>query len=188
MSPAGRHDAAGLDEERRTLLLLRHAKSSWEDGAARDQDRQLAPRGERAAAAMGAYLCQSGLAPGLVLCSPSARTRGTLTIVLRQLGPAREVASVQYEEDLYLADGATLLAAARQWGRSHRCVMVVAHQPGLADATLELDGTGSSSDRARIAAKFPTGALAQLSFVGPWSSLAPGAARLEGFVTPKELV
>jgi phosphohistidine phosphatase len=65
----------------RTLHLLRHAKSSWDDPSLADRDRPLAPRGLRAGRAIAAYLREHGIAPGLVLCSPAARTRETLGLV-----------------------------------------------------------------------------------------------------------
>src|SRR5262249_41406064 len=65
------------------LMLLRHAKSSWDDGSLEDFDRPLAPRGEAAAPRMGAYMAAHDLAPQLILCSPAVRTRQTLDLVLR---------------------------------------------------------------------------------------------------------
>ena len=61
-----------------TLSLFRHAKSSWDDDTLDDFERPLARRGEDAAPRMGAFMARKGLAPELILCSPSVRTRQTL--------------------------------------------------------------------------------------------------------------
>ncbi|NIP89767.1 MAG: histidine phosphatase family protein, partial [Gammaproteobacteria bacterium] len=79
----------------KTLLLLRHAKSSWDDPSLEDFDRPLAPRGEKAAPVMAAYLASKGLRPDLVLCSPAARARQTWALVAQSLGDGIAVKELQ---------------------------------------------------------------------------------------------
>ena len=69
-----------MGPHRRTLLLLRHAKSSWEKADVADLERPLSPRGQRAAAAVGQWIGQRGLAPDRVLCSPARRSQETLAL------------------------------------------------------------------------------------------------------------
>jgi phosphohistidine phosphatase len=72
-----------------TLSLLRHAKSSWSDAHAKDIERPLNERGERVAPRMGAFMARQGIVPDLVLCSPAARARRTLDLVLSLEGGTR---------------------------------------------------------------------------------------------------
>ncbi len=65
--------------------------------------------------------------------------------------------------------------------------MVIGHNPGLEDLALLLVGPADDAVSRRMAAKFPTGALATLTFAGSWADLAPGTAALESFVVPREL-
>lgn len=170
----------------RTLLLLRHAKSSWEDRDARDEDRGLAPRGERAAAALGVWLRQAGLTPDLVLCSPSERTRQTLAGVLETLRP-EPLPEIREDAALYLATGSTILERVAAEGGTQRRILVVAHEPGIAEAARSV-ARGPAALRARIGEKFPTGGLAQIGLDDPWADLSPGCGFIEAFVVPKQLM
>src|SRR5262245_8755490 len=112
-TPTGLHSRAipGYPCPMLTLMLLRHAKSSWDDGSLRDFDRPLAPRGESAAPRMGAYMAEQGLAPQLILCSPAVRTRQTVDLVLPHL---EGDPTVVYEDRFYLAAPSVLLARLRR--------------------------------------------------------------------------
>jgi len=169
-----------------TLLLLRHAKSSWEDPTLEDFERPLSKRGARAAPLIGARLAREKLKPELVLCSPAVRTRATLALVVPELvGAAPEIV---YEDALYLATAADLVERLRRLEPRWLRVMIVGHNPGLHAAALSLTGGGARKDIAALATGFPTAALAVLELPGAgWSSLAPASCRLELFVTPKEL-
>jgi phosphohistidine phosphatase len=166
-------------------MLLRHAKSSWDDPTLNDFDRPLAPRGEAAAPRMGAYMAEHDLAPELVLCSPAVRTRKTLDLVLPHLSGTP---TVVYEEAFYLAAPAVMLARLRKVEGKVRRVLVIAHDPGMQGLAVELAGSGDPKALQAIAAKFPTAGLAVLSFnVGEWAKIRAGKGRLELFVTPKML-
>ena len=172
--------------ESRTLLLLRHAKSSWDDAYARDEDRGLAPRGERAAAAVGVWLRQQDLRPDLVLCSPSVRTRQTLSLVL-EAARAWPLPEIRHDPELYLAAGRAIVDRIAAQGGSHRRLLVVGHHPGLPDAARLLGGDEGAIGT-RIGEKFPTAALVRLEIDGEWDALAPGDALLRDYVVPKELL
>jgi phosphohistidine phosphatase len=167
-----------------SLLLLRHAKSSWDDPALADFDRPLARRGEEAALRMGAYMAAQELAPDLILCSTAKRARQTLEIVLRRLGadlPTR------FADGLYLATPAALLACLGKGGGGQR-VMIVGHNPGMHRLAVTLAQRGDGKSLRALAAKFPTAALAVLTFEAPgWSKIAQGGGRLALFMTPKRL-
>lgn len=169
-----------------TLSLLRHAKSSWDNPAQDDYERGLAPRGLKAAPAIGKYLRKSKLKPDLILCSGAVRTRATLALILPEAGaPAPEI---RYDDALYLASPITMLDMVRRLSKGPKHVMIVAHNPGLHALALELTGMGEREDLAELATKFPTAALAVLGFpVAAWKDIRPGTGRLERFVTPKGL-
>jgi phosphohistidine phosphatase len=164
------------------LYLLRHAKSSWDDPTLADHDRPLAPRGRRAAKVMAEHLRREGIAPELVLCSPSRRTRQTLKRLAPGLG---KNADVQIEPELYAASAAALLEVLHEVPDELESVMLIGHNPGIQDLALSLASVGSEIPRLR--GKFPTAALATLELSGPWRELAPGSAELVSFVKAKEL-
>lgn len=163
------------------LLLLRHAKSSWDDPALPDRERPLAPRGHRAAERMAGYLRSGVPHPDLVLCSSALRTRQTLEHVALALGDAE----VLVEDRLYAASDEQLLHRLREVTDGFGTVALIGHNPGIQDLAISVTGTGPDLERVRT--KFPTGALAVLEFDGPWSRLGPAGARIISFVTPKDL-
>lgn len=158
------------------LLLLRHAKSSWDDPTRPDHDRPLAPRGRKAAQLIGAHLRRERIAVSLVLCSPARRARETLELV-------EPPGDVQIVPELYGASVDELLERVRQLPEASNSVMLIGHNPALQElaACLAADA-GDLAER-----KFPTGALAVLEFDGPWRALGPHGAELAAFVKPREL-
>jgi phosphohistidine phosphatase len=167
----------------KTLYLLRHLKSSWDEPGLADHERPLAPRGRRAGKKLARHLRKARVAPELVLCSPSVRTRETLETIRSALGEP----DVRFPPELYAASEETLLRALRsvEWKRSS--VLVIAHNPGLEELALALAGRGDERLRERLAEKFPTGAFAALVFGGVWSELAPAACELVEYLVPREL-
>jgi phosphohistidine phosphatase len=162
--------------ETKQLLLLRHAKSSWDDPSLADEDRPLAPRGRKAAKRLRAYVRRERIPLGLVLCSSAKRARETLDLV----GPPGEIV---IERELYRATAAELLERLRRVPDEVDAVMLIGHEPAIRDLAVGLVGRESElADR-----KFPTAGLARLTFTGPWSTLAPDGAGLAAFVRPTEL-
>jgi len=167
----------------RTVFLVRHAKSSWSDATLADIDRPLAPRGERAAKKIGAYVRRKKIRPSLVLCSPSVRTRQTLEAIKPSLGKR---CTVEFVPALYAASKAELLRQLRALPDSVESVMLVAHNPGLQDLALALASRGA--DLPKLEAKLPTAALATLvSHCDRWTALKPGDAELADYVVPADL-
>jgi phosphohistidine phosphatase len=164
------------------LFLLRHAKSSWDDPGLADHDRPLAPRGERAAKVIARYLREERIAPDLVLCSSSRRTRETLDRIAPALG---DEVRVEIERELYAASADRLLERLRAVDDDVESVMLIGHNPGIEQLALSLAGDGEKL--ADVRRKYPTAALATLEFDGRWSALEPGTARLADFVKPKQL-
>jgi phosphohistidine phosphatase len=171
----------------RQLLLLRHAKSSWEDKELPDHERPLNPRGRRAAAAMRDAMENLGLAPDLVLVSSSLRTRQTL----EALEPWAEMPLIENMESLYNATAPALLQALRGVKETVRSVLLIGHNPGLHELAMRLVGahamTYANADLRRLAEGYPSGALAEFTVPGPWGTLDAGGGRLVRFVCPRDL-
>jgi phosphohistidine phosphatase len=162
----------------KTLLLLRHAKSSWKDSDLADHERPLNKRGKKEAPQMGRLLSAEGLMPDLILSSTAVRARETAEAVAR--ASAYE-GKVELLEDLYLAPAGKLLSEAQS--RAHGSVgrlLLVAHNPGLEDLVEILSGTREP---------FPTAALAVFEVeIDEWKELELGVAtRLSKIYRPKEL-
>jgi phosphohistidine phosphatase len=162
----------------RQLFILRHAKSSWEDPGLDDHERPLAPRGRQAVKVLAEHLRTSGIRPALVLCSSSRRTLETLE------GVAPEGHQL-IEPELYSASGPELHERLRRVPAEVESVMIIGHNPAMQTIVLRLAAGGSELEAVRR--KFPTGALAALSFEGAWSELASGRAWLDAFVRPTAL-
>ena len=166
-----------------TLYLLRHAKSSWVDQTLSDEDRPLAPRGRRDAKRIAQHLVRLGIEPELVLCSSALRTRETLELVRPALGAT---ATVSLEAGLYAASSEVLLERIRAVPEPVDSVMLIAHNPGLQQLAVVLASEGA--ELAQLEAKFPTAALATLTFqTTPWSRLSRADALLAAYVVPKLL-
>jgi phosphohistidine phosphatase len=161
------------------IYLLRHAKSSWKHHELADHDRPLAGRGKRAAKAIAKHMRAQEFDPELVLCSSARRARQTL----EWIEPALERASVQVEGELYGASACELLTRLRRLPDSVGSVLVIGHNPAIHELALELAGPAPE-----LAGKFPTAALAALTFDGTaWVELGPEATELVELTRPRHL-
>jgi phosphohistidine phosphatase len=166
------------------LLLLRHAKSSWDDAKLADLDRPLNKRGRRTAGAMCQAMLDLGLAPDVVLVSPSRRTQETLAA----LEPWDDTPLVEHVATLYLATAPQLLAILREVNETVRSVMLIGHNPGMHELAVLLTGASAASEpTSRMATGFPTAALAEFSIATQWRQLDAAGTRLVRFLTPRDL-
>jgi phosphohistidine phosphatase len=167
----------------RDLLLLRHAKSAWDVPDLDDHDRDLAPRGVAAAGLIGDLLARERLVPDLVLCSTALRARATLDFAAARW-PARP--PVRHLRTLYLAAPGRMLEIARRQDDTVARLMLVGHNPGM--GTLALRLLPHDEDAAALGEKFPTGALARISFpAARWADVAFGTGELLAFHRPRDL-
>lgn len=151
------------------LILVRHAKSAWGDATLADFDRPLAPRGRRAAAWVGDALRERRTAPGLILCSPAARTRETLQ--LAALGGA-----VRFEPRVYEVRDGDYLDLLRAVEGSPSPLVLIGHNSATAVTAALL--AGSRDD-------FPTAAFAIIELaIAEWRELRAGQGRLVEYCVP----
>lgn len=161
----------------KTLLLMRHAKSSWANEGTPDFQRPLNSRGERDAPRIGKWIQKSGYRPEKLLSSSSVRTRETAALVLPELKPAP---SVEFFDDLYHADVPTLTGVIQRADPQIEMLMVLAHNPGMEQMISSLKGQFE---------ELPTSGLAvfQLDILG-WDTFhANTPVKLLACVTPRDL-
>ncbi|KQN92403.1 phosphohistidine phosphatase [Sphingomonas sp. Leaf231] len=169
----------------KTLTLLRHAKSGWDDPVARDYDRPLNLKGRRAAAAMGRHVQSLGLDFDRVIASPAARVQETVTEV--EGGLARAL-SPEWDRRLYLASAATLLDVVHETGGDTRSLLLIGHNPGLEELTMLLVPDDAGGLREAVAQKYPTATLAEMTFdTDDWRDVATGRATLRRFIRPRDV-
>ncbi len=164
----------------RRLILIRHAKSSWDDPACDDHSRPLNARGRQAAAALGRWLALRGYRPDAVLTSTATRTRETWARIAPALTDPPEP---QVEGRLYLAPPEVLLAVLR--AARGATVLMLGHNPGIAAFAAALCAT---PPRDPDFARYPTGATLVADFpLDDWAQLRPGTGSVRDFVTPRML-
>jgi len=164
-----------------TVLLLRHAKSRWDEPDLADHERGLAPRGLRAAPAMGRHARREGWLPDLVIASTARRAAETAKLFLEGAGLERRIEPVP---QIYEATAGTLLSVL-QTQPGGGSILLVGHDPGIQELALDLVGTGVDRELDR---KFPTAALAVIELpAGRFAELEAGTGRLVAFVRPREL-
>lgn len=161
----------------RTLVVVRHGKSSWKTNDA-DLRRPLSSRGTRDAVVAGQQLARLDFDVALV--SPATRAQQTWQSL--QLGGV-VAGEVRTTEALYHAWTEEVIDVLRGLPASASTVLVVGHEPTLSDLVLTL--SNNSPFRAAINEKFPTSAIAVLTHYGEWDELAPGAAQLAAFEVPR---
>ncbi|HEY4262318.1 MAG TPA: histidine phosphatase family protein [Schlesneria sp.] len=161
----------------KTLLLLRHAKSCWEDSSLADHDRPLKSRGIKAAGRIGQLIGAQKCCPELVLCSTAIRAKETLRLVLEESKAAPEV---EYVERLYHCSLDVFISVLKSIPWDLRVVMLVGHNPGLEEFLSHLIGQPQTMQ---------TGALARIELDLPqWSDFnSTMSGRLADLWRPRAL-
>jgi phosphohistidine phosphatase len=161
----------------KTLLILRHAKSSWKDEGLADYDRPLKKRGKRDAPRMGALLCREGLVPDFIITSSAKRAHATTELVIEACAYEGDV---RVTRDLYQADMLTYFDVLREVDDAYHRVMVVGHNPGLEMFVDALTGTDEP---------MPTAALALVQLpIDTWRDLDEGTVgELVNLWRPRDL-
>ncbi len=168
----------------KTLTLLRHAKSGWDDPVRRDFDRPLNPRGRRAARTVALEMKARGLGFDLVLASPARRVIETLEEVAAGFGAI----DPQFDQRLYLASAATLLEMVRATPDDVGRLLLVGHNPGLEELALCLSSRDGAGLRGEVEVKYPTGTVAGIELaVEHWAEVDEGSGSLVRFIRPRDL-
>ena len=157
------------------LILMRHAKSGWDDPTLDDHDRLLNQRGRMAATLMGAFIADAGLTPDRALVSSAARTQETWARMA--LDRPSDV-----KPDLYLSGPLAIIGAAQAADDAANSLLILGHQPGMEDAANRfcndamLDG-------------YPTAKITVIGFdVISWGAVTFGSGKLLREASPKSLV
>ena len=169
----------------KSVTLLRHAKSSWDDSVPRDLDRPLNDKGHRAAETMGRHVASLGLTWDCAVASPAVRVVETLESFEQGLGQTIEVAT---DRRIYMAHVDTLVELVHEQDSARRSLLLVGHNPGLEDLALLLSEKYAAPERAAIETKYPTATLCQMEFdVDDWAEIAPGTGRIRLLVRPRDV-
>lgn len=167
----------------RELLILRHAKSSWDSGAATDFDRPLSKRGRKNAPRVGRFLLNQGLVPDYVISSPAERAKQTVIGVCAEMdiGPDR----INWDSRIYHASSGSLLAVLNECPEHAERVLIAGHNPGMEILLQNLcDHEIPMPDDYKL---MPTAAVAHLEIRSAWSELEGGLARLISLTRARSL-
>lgn len=160
----------------KTLLLLRHAKSSWDDASLEDFERPLNDRGQAAAPLMGKWLRRKKLKPGLVLSSPAVRAKETTRLVSEAAGWTD---ILSYERGIYEAPVQRLLKIVSGIRDELKVAVLVGHNPGFEELLEALTGE---------ARRMPTATAALIELhVDSWQQVKRGAGKLKWLTRPKDI-
>jgi len=159
----------------KTLFILRHAKSSWDDPDLADFDRPLNDRGRKAAPFMGRLMQRNGFVPSVILSSPALRARETAMLVKAD---AASNAEMEFEDRIYEASPQTLLQVASGIDNRYESAMIVGHNPGMEGFIRFLTGKLES---------MPTAALAVIDLdISKWEQIDAESGRLRKIFRPKD--
>lgn len=160
----------------KTLLLLRHAKSSWKDAALADFERPLNDRGRKAAGLIGKFIAKQDVNIDLVISSPAVRARETIDLVLRA---AKRSPELRFDQRVYEASPTRLLEITSQIEDDRKSVMLVGHNPGMEELLALLVG---------VEQHMPTASLARVVLSSKkWDKILAEKGVLESFVRAREL-
>ncbi|MEQ1923240.1 MAG: histidine phosphatase family protein [Pyrinomonadaceae bacterium] len=160
----------------KTLYLLRHAKSSWDDTTQTDFERPLNPRGLKAAPLMGEFIAKKGLEPSVIVSSPAMRAKTTARLI-KDAGSLS--AEIVFEKSIYEASPNALRQVVSEIDHEHASVLLVGHNPGMESFIQYLTGELEP---------MPTAALAVIELmVEKWAEINDRSGNLLGIYRPKEL-
>jgi phosphohistidine phosphatase len=160
----------------KTLVLVRHAKSSWKDDSVPDHDRPLNKRGKRDAPEMGRRLADLVGTPDLIVSSPARRALATARSIAEAVG--YPVDGIRGDERIYQAGPAEILDIIRGLDDEQDRVFLIGHNPGLTDLVNQLSEPAVDN--------VPTCGVVELRLAAErWADMARETVRREAFITPK---
>lgn len=160
----------------KTLLLMRHGKSSWKDKSLPDKKRPLKKRGAVASANIGEILKENELIPQIILSSPALRASQTAEIVAKVCDFSNKIT---YVDSFYMGEPNDFFKYLRNLDDGMERVLIIAHNPGLEALMQILDGKVDA---------LPTSAMAYISLgINHWSDLgSETSGELVGFWDPEK--
>ncbi len=160
----------------KTLYLMRHAKSSWDNSELSDYERPLNRRGEKAAPLIGLEMAKQGFEPELIVSSPAVRASQTAKLVAKSIGYEDEL---KYDTRIYGAGVNTLFYILLETPDAVSSVLMTGHNPGFEDLLEYLSGEYR---------RMPTAALAVVEFDSEkWSEIKTGEGDLVEYIIPRDL-
>ena len=158
------------------LLIMRHAKSSWNPPYPTDFERPLNKRGRKAAPRMGKFLAGRDLLPDLIVSSPAERAKQTVELFMMASGYDGET---HFEQGIYNAYIGDLVAVVQGLPDAVERAMLVGHNPGFEMLVEQLCGGD---------VRMPTAAIAYIKLpVTSWADVGRETGELQWLVTPKLL-
>ena len=159
----------------KTLYILRHAKSSWNDDLLADCDRPLNQRGLNAAPFIGEVMAREKILPDIFISSPAKSTTQTALLVKEASGSN---AAIQYDERIYEASVQALKLVISQIAEQHETALIIGHNPGMEGLIQFLTGSSES---------MPTAALASVVLdIKAWDKIAEKCGTLQSVIRPND--
>ena len=169
-------ETGGIRPRMKTLLILRHAKSSWSQPALADFDRPLNERGEHDAPLMGRVIADQGLRPDVIVSSPAARARMTAELLRESAGS--DIA-LTFDDRIYEASPLTLRSVVSETSDHIETMMIVGHNPGIEGFIALLTSTTEAMGTATLA-------VINLD-IEHWSDVGPDTGSVTDVLRPKEM-
>ncbi|MDZ4260748.1 MAG: histidine phosphatase family protein [Pseudomonadota bacterium] len=165
------------------LIIVRHAKSAWDDASLEDYERPLSPRGRNDIPPMARWLATHQSDIDLILSSSAKRTRQTAQLLCEHAG--LDPKKIKWQDALYLADTTTLLDAIGQTPAKIKQLMLIGHNPGLEELLTYLGG--DELPLTRSGKLLTTATIAIVAIPDGWQTIKPHSCHLVELMRPKEL-
>ena len=169
----------------KTIFLLRHAKSSWDNLNLDDFDRPLSNKGIKASKKIGNYLKTNKFVPDIIYCSTAKRAKQTweLTNII-----IKKKKNILYKDNLYMANLSEFMKIIKKTKNKFKNLMIVSHNPGIESLAIELSKNENNKFHQIINIKYPTGALVVIKFnLNDWGKINYKKGEIYEFIKPKEL-
>jgi phosphohistidine phosphatase len=163
----------------KNLIIMRHAKSDWENSSLSDFDRPLNERGVKTATYMGSVVQERNKMPDLIISSPANRAKTTAKLFAKT---CNYQGKIHYNDELYFGSLDEIIKIVREGDNKHHSIMIVGHNPTWELLVYRLLRSPEN-------VHMPTAAIASLIFeIENWQELKPKTGELEFLLIPKELM
>jgi len=170
----------------KTLILMRHSKSSWDNSYKDDFDRPLNSRGRENAQMVAKHIHSWGFKPELTLCSSALRCKQTLELIIPYFPKKMHI---RYLDELYLAPEKAILEIIKSIKLSIDQILVIGHNPGLSDLSQSLIYSSNKKNDYFETQQFPTSAASIFEMsINNWVNFNLSESKIIDFVTPKNLM